>query len=220
MKRAAGPFTLRIALSSLALALALSLGGCSGHGDSGVDDRDPPQPRRFAAVDEQRLANADREPQNWYNVHRASGSDHYSPLGDINQGNVSSLGFAWQYKTNTTRGLQASPIVIDGVMYSSGTWGRVYAVDAKSGAEIWTYDPKVKGEWGRRGCCDIVNDRVSGGGVRVMSLGSVGLVLSSPRRRAERADCLPETAVLQVRGNVAAVATHRSVRAAARRRAE
>lgn len=114
-----------------------------------------------ARVDAARLANADAEPQNWYNIHRGGASDHHSPLTKINESNIGDLGFAWQYETNTTRGLEATPVVVDGVMYASGTWGRVYAVDAKTGKELWTFDPEVPGKWGRRPCCDIVNRGVA-----------------------------------------------------------
>src|SRR5262245_59395151 len=101
---------LRVVLPACAWALAVV--GCSGPGESGSRKTAAVQPRRFADVDEERLAHADREPQNWYTTNRSSGSDHFSPLGEIDQNNVSSLGFAWQYKTQTTRGLEASPLVI------------------------------------------------------------------------------------------------------------
>src|SRR5690606_5975069 len=122
------------------------LGGCQRPVPKTVDA----PPVRAAWVDEARLANADREPQNWFATDRAGGEDHHSPLDQINESNVGQLGFAWQYDTQSHRGLEASPLVIDGVMYTSGNWGRVYAVNAKTGAEIWRYDPHVLGEWGRR----------------------------------------------------------------------
>jgi quinohemoprotein ethanol dehydrogenase len=121
----------------------------------------PPPVIAPARVDEARLAEADAEPHNWYNVHRGSASDHFSPLNKIDQTNVGELGFAWQYETNTTRGLEATPIVVDGVMYTSGNWGKVYAVDAKTGRQLWTFDPQVPGKWGRRPCCDVVNRGVA-----------------------------------------------------------
>jgi quinohemoprotein ethanol dehydrogenase len=138
------------------VALALCLYGCARE-----TEKEPAAAVRAAWVDEERIANADAEPQNWYATNRGTGEDHYSPLSQINESNVGTLGFAWDYKTKTTRGLEASPLVIDGVMYTSGNWGMVYAVDAKTGAEIWTYDPKVAGEWARRACCDIVNRGVA-----------------------------------------------------------
>lgn len=117
--------------------------------------------KRAAWIDETRLAKADQEPQNWYLTNRGINEDHYSPLTKINEDTAASLGFAWEYQLHTSRGLEASPVVIDGVMYTSGNWGKVYAVDAKTGRELWTYDPKVPGEWGRRACCDVVNRGVA-----------------------------------------------------------
>lgn len=81
----------------------------------------------------------------------------YSTLSDINPGNVAQLGYAWSYEMGTERGQEASPLVIDGVMYTSGVWGNVYALDAATGKLIWQYDPQVDGQAGRNPCCDAVN---------------------------------------------------------------
>jgi len=94
-------------------------------------------------LDAARLAAADREPQNWFTGGRDKDGSYYSPLSNIDANNVKQLGFAWQYDLgNPMRGQEATPIVIDGVMYTSGTWGYVYAVNASSGKELWRYDPK------------------------------------------------------------------------------
>src|SRR5262245_42886837 len=61
----------------------------------------------------------------------------YSPLADINDRNVQRLGFAWEYRTGTGRGLEATPLVVDGVMYTSGNWGVVYALNAQTGKLLW-----------------------------------------------------------------------------------
>ena len=114
-----------------------------------------------AAVDGARIAAADSEPQNWLAHGRTYSEQRFSPLAKINDGNVSSLGLAWAYATDTKRGLQATPIVIDGVMYTTGVWSVVYALDAKTGQELWKYDPEVPREWGRYACCDAVNRGVA-----------------------------------------------------------
>ncbi len=87
---------------------------------------------------------------------------HHSPLATIDTGNVRDLGLAWEYTPNASRGkvnrgLEATPIVVDGVMYASGSWSVVFALDAKTGEEIWRYDPQVDGNYARRACCDVVN---------------------------------------------------------------
>jgi quinohemoprotein ethanol dehydrogenase len=82
---------------------------------------------------------------------------YHSPLAALNAGNIGRLGFAWQYDMGTERGQEATPVVIDGTMYTSGTWGYVYALDAATGRQLWKFDPHVPGQIGRNPCCDIVN---------------------------------------------------------------
>ena len=81
----------------------------------------------------------------------------FSPLTQINRKTVAKLGLAWYRDMNTQRALEATPIVVDGVMYLTGTWSRVFAINALNGEEIWRYDPQVPGAWARRLCCDVVN---------------------------------------------------------------
>ena len=114
------------------------------------------------AVDAARLQAADSEPQNWFTGGRDQDGTYYSPLKNIDEHNVKDLGFAWAYDLGTPqRGQEATPIVVDGVMYTSGTWGYVYAVDAASGRERWRYDPKADYAAARNPCCDLVNRGVA-----------------------------------------------------------
>ncbi len=115
-----------------------------------------------ADVDQARLDAADREPQNWYTLGRDQNGSYFSPLTDINATNVSRLGFAWQYDLGQPlRAQEATPIVIDGVLYTAGTWGYVYAVDAATGRELWRYDPKADYQAARNPCCDLMNRGVA-----------------------------------------------------------
>ncbi len=101
-------------------------------------------------------------PQNWYTGGRDQEGSYYSPLATINASNVKDLGFAWSYDLGLpNRGQEATPVVIDGVLYSSGTWGYVYAVDAATGRELWRYDPKSDYFAARNPCCDLVNRGVA-----------------------------------------------------------
>jgi quinohemoprotein ethanol dehydrogenase len=153
---AARPRALRGAVrrSLIGACGALLLVAC--HADNGAQPA-----RRFGQVDERRVAQADREPQNWFTKGRDRGETFYSPLARINDRNAVRLGFAWEYQTQTARGLEATPIVVDGVMYVSGNWGRVYALDAKTGAELWAFIPEPDGTSGRWACCDVVNRGVA-----------------------------------------------------------
>jgi quinohemoprotein ethanol dehydrogenase len=94
-----------------------------------------------AAVDASRIASADREPGQWLTTGRDGGGSYYSPLTKINHDTVKSLGFAWEYRLGTRRGLEATPIVADGVMYAVSNWSIVYALDAATGKQLWRYDP-------------------------------------------------------------------------------
>jgi quinohemoprotein ethanol dehydrogenase len=112
-------------------------------------------------VDAARLAAVDAEPDNWFTGGRDRDGSYYSPLTIINAGNVARLGYAWSYDLGTFRGQEATPVMVDGVLYTSGVWGVVTALDAASGREVWRYDPEVPGQVGRNSCCDIVNRGVA-----------------------------------------------------------
>jgi quinohemoprotein ethanol dehydrogenase len=112
-------------------------------------------------VDQARLNAADSEPQNWLTLGRDGNQSYYSPLSTINEATVGRLGFAWTYDLGTSRGQEATPIVVDGVMYTSGTWGFVYAVDATTGKERWKFDPHADPRAARNPCCDLVNRGVA-----------------------------------------------------------
>lgn len=86
---------------------------------------------------------------------------HYSPLQGIDRQNVGNLGFAWQFATGTHRGMEATPVVIDGVLYASGVAGRVYALDAATGVVKWRFEPAVDLQVTRGTCCDQVNRGVA-----------------------------------------------------------
>ena len=115
----------------------------------------------FGAVDTARLANADSEPGQWLSVGRTYDEQRFSPLARVNTGNVGQLGLAWHYDLDTNRGQEASPIVIDGVLYVTSAWSKLYAFNAKTGRLLWKYDPQVPGSIGIKGCCDVVNRGVA-----------------------------------------------------------
>ncbi|MEJ2131828.1 MAG: PQQ-binding-like beta-propeller repeat protein, partial [Gammaproteobacteria bacterium] len=89
------------------------------------------------------------------------GEQRFSPLTQIDKSNVMDLGLAWSFELGSTRGVETTPIVVDGVMYVTAPWSIVFALDAKSGALIWRYDPRVPRQWGRYACCDVVNRGVA-----------------------------------------------------------
>jgi quinohemoprotein ethanol dehydrogenase len=114
-------------------------------------------PAPTGRLDRERLLAVSAEPGSWLTTGRDFGKTHYSPLDGINEGNVARLGFAWELATGTNRGMEATPVVIDGVMYTSGVAGRVYALDAATGSVLWQFEPEVNGRVNRGTCCDMVN---------------------------------------------------------------
>lgn len=85
----------------------------------------------------------------------------YSPLQQITPANLERLGLAWYADLDYNRGLEATPLVVDGIMYLTGAWSLVYAFDAASGELLWKYDPRVPKAWGKMACCDVVNRGVA-----------------------------------------------------------
>jgi len=116
-------------------------------------------PATAGAVDAERLAAPDAS--DWLAHGRTWDEQRHSPLDQIDASNVAELGLAWAFATGSKRGLEATPIVVDGVMYATGTWSVVYAIDAATGEVRWFYDPKVPRAKGRDACCDVVNRGVA-----------------------------------------------------------
>ncbi len=114
-----------------------------------------------ATVATPRILAADAEPHNWLAHGRTYDEQRHSPLAGINADNVAELGLAWYWNTGDSRGLEATPIVVDGVMFTTGTWSRVYANDARTGQPLWSYDPQVPRSQGKKACCDVVNRGVA-----------------------------------------------------------
>jgi quinohemoprotein ethanol dehydrogenase len=120
--------------------------------------------RAYTGVDAQRLRAAD-SPENageWMSYGRDYSEQRYSPLKQINPDSVKRLGLAW-YADLTERGgsYETTPIVVDGRLFLTSPWSKVYAFDAKSGKQLWKYDPKVPGEYAVKLCCGIVNRGVA-----------------------------------------------------------
>ena len=97
----------------------------------------------------------------WDNPGGDWAESRFSKLVDIDKANVEKLGFAWQHDLGTSRVQEATPVVIDGVMYTSGNLGRVYALNAATGDELWTFVPDVDMQYNRYACCDQANRGVA-----------------------------------------------------------
>ncbi len=112
-------------------------------------------------VTDKALRDAGQTAGEWLTHGRDYAETRFSPLNSINAGNVKRLGLAWSFDMETTRGLEATPLVAEGVIYATGSWSVVYALDARTGEQRWRWDPEVDRAYGRRACCDVVNRGVA-----------------------------------------------------------
>ena len=118
-------------------------------------------PLPMAWVDAERIIGADNEPHNWLAHGRTWSEQRFSPLTEVNDTNVSELGLAWHFDLDTARGQQATPIVVDGVMYTTSAWSKVQVLDARTGELKWQFDPEVPKEWDAKACCGVQNRGVA-----------------------------------------------------------
>ncbi|MET0282314.1 MAG: PQQ-dependent dehydrogenase, methanol/ethanol family [Steroidobacteraceae bacterium] len=89
----------------------------------------------------------------WMSYGRTWDEQRFSPLKLINDQNVNRLGLAWYDDLDTYRGVQATPLFVDGVLYNVSVWNVVTAYDARNGKVLWRFDPKVERQWARLACC-------------------------------------------------------------------
>ena len=110
---------------------------------------------RGQGVTFERILNADREPQNWLTYSRTVNGQRYSPLTQINPGNVKNLELQWVWQARSTEKFEATALVVDGVLYTVQAPNDVYALDAVTGRIFWTlpYTPAPE----TRVCCGRVN---------------------------------------------------------------
>jgi quinohemoprotein ethanol dehydrogenase len=139
-------------------ALALGLLGLAGAGLL----RGQPSARPLN-VDDRVLHNAgganDPLPGSWLSYGRNQGETRFSTLKQINDANAHRLGLAWTYITGAGGGNQeGTPLVWNNNLYGITTWSVVYAVDARTGRELWRWDPEINQAAVRpKICCGIVN---------------------------------------------------------------
>ncbi len=151
-------------LSSIAIAAGLSMAALSALSWAATAPAKPAakaspsavRPVTIGALDGAAIANADRHPGDWLSHGRDYQEQRFSPLTQINAANVGRLGLAWHADLGSTRGLEGTPLVVGGVIYNVQPWNIVKAFDARTGKQLWSYDPKVPEGTARNGCCDIV----------------------------------------------------------------
>jgi len=143
-------YHLGVALAALGMVVAAPVFGAA---------KAKPGVAKVAWVTGERIAA--NEAQNWMSHGRGYDEKRYSPLVQIDVNNITQLKLAWFQDLPTKRGQEATPIVVDGMMFTTSAWSHVQAFDAASGRPLWTFDPKVPGVNGIKACCDVVNRGVA-----------------------------------------------------------
>jgi quinohemoprotein ethanol dehydrogenase len=151
----------KLAISLLFPICVATLSACSDRGGETSAAAQPTSDMKAANVNTERLLGAADDGANWLSYGRTYDEQRFSPLTSINDSNVAKLGLSWSTDLNTARGQEATPIVVDGVLYVSSAWSMVMAFDAATGAPLWTYDPQVPREKLVDVCCDAVNRGVA-----------------------------------------------------------
>jgi len=108
-------------------------------------------------IDDQLLAEQENQHGDWLTYGRNYKEDRYSELTQINKETVKDLGLAWAIEMGTKRGIQGTPLVVDGIMFATGPWSVLWAFDVRKGEKIWEYDPKVPRGQATKFCCGVVN---------------------------------------------------------------
>lgn len=142
--------TLLLSLPKLIIPLLL-LSACSA----------PETPNREVNDSKPSATPEDSDKGSWTVHGHNQGEQRFSPLEKINTENIDQLALDWYVDLPGKRGQEATPLVIDGVMYTSSAWSHVLALDAKTGRQLWHYDPKVPKSTAVKGCCDAVNRGVA-----------------------------------------------------------
>ncbi|MBB6093312.1 alcohol dehydrogenase (cytochrome c)/quinohemoprotein ethanol dehydrogenase [Povalibacter uvarum] len=120
-----------------------------------------------APVDANRIVKAGANNSEWVTHGRTYDEQRYSPLARVTQDNVGKLGLAWYFDLDTSRGQEATPLLVDGTLYFTSAWSKAFAVDARTGKEKWRFDPQIAGDKAIDACCDVVNRGVAAWGDKV-----------------------------------------------------
>ncbi|MEO2196546.1 MAG: PQQ-binding-like beta-propeller repeat protein, partial [bacterium] len=108
-----------------------------------------------AQVTFERLLNADEEPENWLTYSGSYSSNRHTKLDQITPDNVEDLELSWVFQAGSLEAFQATPLVVDGIMYLTEPVNNVVALDAKRGSVFWKFEYTPSAD--ARPCCGAVN---------------------------------------------------------------
>lgn len=172
-------------------SLVLMLAACSGDVDEAVTAPDEPvaigttPSQMMQPVDTQRLLTAGDNTRDWLTHGRTWAEERHSPLDTVNTDNVQDLGLVWDFELDTDRGQEATPLVIDGVVYFTSAWSKAFALDARTGEELWRFDPEVPQRFAVNACCDVVNRGLAAWGDKVFLGALDGRLIALDRMTGE-----------------------------------
>src|SRR6201991_4286888 len=107
------------------------------------DQWSPPRAVKISPVTQDQLNTADKSATNFLLTNGNYAQTRFYPAKQINRDNVKNLHVAWIFQTQVKESLETSPIVVDGVMYATTSFSHVYAIDAKTGEQLWHYAHKM-----------------------------------------------------------------------------
>ncbi|KRR13707.1 alcohol dehydrogenase [Bradyrhizobium jicamae] len=151
----------RLAQAATAIALGLTLSCSTALAQTPAKGSPEHIKAVTSAVDGASIKANTATSNDWPTIGLDYAETRFSKLNKINADNVKQLGLVWSYPLESSRGVEATPVVVDGIMYQTASWSVVHAIDARTGKRIWTFDPKIDREKGYRGCCDVVNRGVA-----------------------------------------------------------
>jgi len=157
----------RSAVAAVAFALAALVGASTARAQGAAPApaavKTTPERIRAAtqAIDGAAIQANAATSKDWPTISADYAETRYSKLAEINATTVKDLGLVWTYNLESTRGVEATPLVVDGVMYVTASWSVVHAVDVRTGKRLWMFDPKVPRSFGEKACCDVVNRGVA-----------------------------------------------------------
>jgi len=112
------------------------------------------QPVTPPAVDEQAIGLFRQDASQWLSNGRTHAEQRYSPLRQVDVRNITRLGLAWEASLEESMfGIESTPLVVNGVLYTTSSYSRVFAFNARTGVALWSFDPKVARDRIRYGCC-------------------------------------------------------------------
>ena len=160
---------MRLASLTLILCSSMLLHACSKETADTAAQPDPTAATAPAVAvdagssgpDDSALAAAASSAGEWLSYGRDHAETRFSPLNQINAQNVTQLGLAWSFDTGEVRGHEATPIIHEGIIYATRPWSSVFALDARTGQQLWNFDPQVDKSIGWKACCDVVNRGVA-----------------------------------------------------------